>query len=190
MNNREALEISTFMKNECEIYDRQDTIDCEDYSTNCLEFITKKFKLIEPVLKMVEAGLIVKVIYYFRNNFYHSDNVKEELKQILEYNRIEWEIISDQGSLCFLLQKSDENFKIIHLFSSEKQRAPDSTLRKEIKGSIKYINYHYTGSSLEWYGSTINRVINKLMKEVDGKTLKRFIYYFKYMQIWIETSII
>ena len=147
--------------------------------------IDKDFKLFEPVMQMIEKNLNVKIVLFYRNNFYSPEKVQSIIHEKLYWNRnkVECDVANSYGDLWFLLRKNVENFDKIHLFSSEKQWIPEAVKRffKE-KNSYNTCRCHYTGSSIEGYISKVNLVINTQLKEI--KDDKRFI-----IQVYQEESI-
>ena len=170
-NLREATQFSKYWNHLQKEEDEEEYERSEDgsstWSRNDSEFI-----LFLPVLEMIKNGLNVKVILFYRRNFYHSENVQEFIQEKLKIDghRIYWEIAKWMGDLWFLLGKNIENLDIIHFFCSEKQRAPEKVCKflKE-KKSEHLLKYHYTGSSFERYNSIVCSVLSRQFNEIKDK---------------------
>ena len=136
-------------------------------------YIKEVYKLLEPAFKMLEVGLRVKIVYFFRRNFYHIEKdieiFEEKLRSISK--SAECEFAYSLWDLWFLLGISATNFDIIHIFSSEKQSTPKSVIKfQEIyKNNEKLLKIHNTGSSLDGYASKVKNVLSSYLKNTKNE---------------------
>ena len=133
--------------------------------------ICQNFKVLEPILKMIKSGLNIKIVYFFRNNFYPNKNIIEEFEEYLKKSvkDVQCEIAYSYVDLWFQLFKNVENRDIIHIFSSEKLRPPEAALRMlKDKKSKDLLKIHYTGSSFQGYFSNVEKVLNNQIKHLSS----------------------
>ena len=142
--------------------------DGDDNNTSTSSMIVQNFKFLEPIIKMVEMGFNLKIMYFLRNNFYHFSKIHEELVEYLKKSvkDAQCEIAYSYSDLWFQLFKNIENCDIIHIFSSEKLRPPEAALRMlKDKRSEDLLKIHYIGSSFKGLFSKVSSVLNNQIKE-------------------------
>ena len=124
------------------------------------------YKMCELILKMIGEGLNIKIIYVSINNL-GNYNLMENLSLKCNEYTAECEYVTSSNNAWFSLSKHIENLDTIHLFSSEKQRAPEMVRRflKE-KDSTHLLKIHYTGSSFEGYASKVYTVLSSLYEGI------------------------
>ena len=95
-NARESFQITKILKEELE-KDEQS----ENMSPN------EELSLFEPIKNMVRKNLKVKIVVYFRTNFYDQLKVSEMILKNLKTNEItnQWEMARSSGDLWFMLRK-------------------------------------------------------------------------------------
>ena len=167
-NSRESYQFSIFLKHLKEKNDEGDD-ETEESNNNPSSIIAKDFILLDPILNLIKNNLNIKIVFFYRRNYYLPEKVQELISNWLKIigNKVECEVANSSGDLWFLLSKNVENFDIIHIFSSEKQGLPRSVLKfLEEKNCEKLLKLHYTGWSFLSYSSKLNIVLNSLSKEI------------------------
>ena len=172
-NSRDALQIMY-------LYEKQKKLENENNdaeNSGSKSIICQNFKVLEPILKMIKSGLNIKIVYFFRNNFYINKNIIEEFEEYLKKSvkDAQCEIAYSYVDLWFQLFKNVENRDIIHIFSSEKLRPPEAALRMlKDKRSEDRLKIHYTGSSLQGYYSNVEKVLNNQIKHLSSREFAKF----------------
>ena len=114
----------------------------------------------------------------FKSNSQYNDHIRCLIQSYLKSSwSIECEFATSSGDLWYLLSKNIENLDIIHIFSSEPQRVPDSVLKylqdNKASNNLKIMK---TGSSMKDYSRVVtqisNQIVNNLTKSEQFKANK------------------
>ena len=110
----------------------------------------EEFKLFQPIIRLLESKINIRVIISFRYNWVSRDDMWDFLqKNFKNKQRLAWEFATSNGDLWFLLSNNVKNLNFIHIFSSEKHNIPDSVNRLLIENKVQdRIKLHYAGGSL------------------------------------------
>ena len=135
---------------------------------------SKELKFLEPIINLIYLGLNTRIIVMFKSNSHYNDQIRCLIQSYLKSScNFECEFATSSGDLWHLLSKNIENFDIIHIFSSEPQRVPDSVLKylKDNKRS-QNLKVMKTGSSIKDYSRVVAQISSKI---VDNKVEKKII---------------
>ena len=125
---------------------------------------SKELKFFEPIINLIYFGINTRIIVLFKSYSHYNDQIRCFIQSELNTNfKFECEFATSSGDLWYLLSKNIQNFDIIHIFSSEPQRVPDSVLKylQENK-AFKNLKVMKTGSSMQDY----SRVITQISREI------------------------
>ena len=128
INRREAFQLEATLKQKKRSNYESDS---DEGNLESSSYFTSRFKMLESVKNVIDARLNIKVIYFFRSNFYYSSKTREELEEFLKESvkDAQCEIAYSSVDLWFQLRKNIENSDIVHIFSSEKQLPPESAIK-------------------------------------------------------------
>ena len=126
---------------------------------------SNKFKFLEPIINIIYLGINTRIIVMFKSNSQYKDEIRCLIQSYLKTScNVECEFATSSGDLWHLLSKNIENFDIIHIFSSEPQRVPDSVLKylKDNKRS-QNLKVMKTGSSIKDYSRVVAQISYKIV---------------------------
>ena len=132
---------------------------------------SKELKFLEPIINLIYLGLNTRIIVMFKSYSHYNDQIRCLIQSYLKSScNVECEFATSSGDLWHLLSKNIENFDIIHIFSSEPQRVPDSVLKflQENKAS-KNLKVMKTGSSMQDYNRVVAQISSKIVINQDKK---------------------
>ena len=104
----------------------------------------------------------------FKSYSHYNDQIRCLIQSYLKSScNVECEFATSSGDLWHLLSKNIQNFDIIHIFSSEPQRVPDSVLKylQENKAS-KNLKVMKVGSSKQDYSRVIIQILSKIVNNL------------------------
>ena len=91
---------------------------------------SNKLKFLEPIINLIYLGINTRIIVMFKSYSHCNDQIRCLIQSYLKSSwNVECEFATSSGDLWHLLSKNIQNFDIIHIFSSEPQRVPDSVLK-------------------------------------------------------------
>ena len=129
---------------------------------------SKEFKFLEPIINLIFLGLNIRIIVMFKSYSHYNDQIQCLIQSYLKSScYVECEFATSSGDLWHLLSKNIENFDIIHIFSSEPQRVPDSVLKylQENK-ALKILKIIKTGSSMQDYSRVVAQISSKIVEKI------------------------
>ena len=114
----------------------------------------------------------------FKSYSHCNDQIRCLIQSYLKSScNAECEFATFSGDLWYLLSKNIQNLDIIHIFSSEPQRVPDSVLKYLQENKVSnYLKIMKTGSSMKDYGRVVaqisSEIVNNLAKREQFKATK------------------
>ena len=167
-NSREELQIPKLLEKLKEVDEEEKGNENQkDMQSRLIEIL----KFLDPIKKMIECGLNVEVICFIRSNIYGHSKECEKLEEYLKKSitDVKYKIAHSIIDLWFQLWRNVENLDIIHIFSSESDRAPEAANRfLEDRKSEDLLKFHGTGSSFEEYFNKVGTILNKQIKELEN----------------------
>ena len=129
---------------------------------------SKEFKFLEPIINLINLGINTRIIVMFKSYSYYNDQIRCLIQSYLITNcDVECEFATSSGDLWHLLSKNIQNLDIIHIFSSEPQRVPDSVLKYlHDKRASKKLKIIKTGSSMQDYSRVVAQISSKIVENL------------------------
>ena len=126
---------------------------------------SKEFKFLEPIINLINLGINTRIIVMFKSYSHYNDQIRCLIQSYLKTScDVGCEFATSSGDLWHLLAKNIQNLDIIHIFSSEPQRVPDSVLKylydKSAFNNLKIIK---TGSSMQDYSRVVAQISSKIV---------------------------
>ena len=129
---------------------------------------SNKFKFLEQIINLINIGINIRIIVMFKSYSQYKDEIQCFIQSYLKSScKVECEFATSSGDLWHLLSKNIQNFDIIHIFSSEPQRVPDSVLKylHDNKASKK-LKIIKTGSSMQDYSRVVIQISSKIVENL------------------------
>ena len=129
---------------------------------------SNNLKFLEQIINLIYLGLSTRIIVMFKSNSQYNDYIRCLIQSYLKSSwNVECEFATSSGDLWYLLSKNIENLDIIHIFSSEPQRVPDSVQKylHENKAS-KNLKVMKTGSSMKDYSRVVTQISSEIYQNI------------------------
>ena len=129
---------------------------------------SKEFKFLEPIINLIYYGINTRIIVMFKSYSHYNDYILCLIQSYLKSScDFECEFATSSGDLWHLLSKNIQNLDIIHIFSSEPQRVPDSVLKylQDNKRS-QNLKVMKTGNSIKDYSRVVAQISSKIVKNL------------------------
>ena len=136
---------------------------------------SNKFKFLEPIKTLIYLGVNTRFIVLFKSYSHFNEEIRSLFQSELKTNfKVECEFATSSGDLWHLLSKNIQNFDIIHIFSCEPQRVPDSVLKYlQDNKATKNLKVLKTGSSMQDYSWVLAQISSKIISNLQKN--ERFI---------------
>ena len=126
---------------------------------------SKELKFLEPIISLINLGIKTRIIVMFKSYSHYNDQIRCLIQSYLKSScDVGCEFATSSGDLWHLLSKNIQNLDIIHIFSSEPQKVPDSVLKylQDNKAS-KNLKVMKTGSSMQDYSRVVAQISSKIV---------------------------